>query len=336
VRILLHEHYNSRPPGAAPAPLRRAGRAMYDAARRELGALPGVTVLAARRQGRGPGLSGRDLARADAALVIAPEAKGCLMRLARAVERAGVTPLGCGPRAAGLAGDKLATARLLTRAGIATPATRRVGSGAAGLRGLARLPLPLVLKPRDGCGAEGVEVVRRRGEMAAALRRARRAADGAGVIVQPYLAGAPMSVSLLVRCGRRRSRGGPSVLVLAVGRQRIGGHRSLRYLGGELPAGGAAAASAARIAVRAARALARAAPDLRGALGVDVVQGAAGPVVIELNPRLTTSWIGLRRVARVSLADLLLDAARGRPLPRRVALAGRCRFSAGGRVVMLR
>jgi hypothetical protein len=88
--------------------------------------------------------------------------------------------------------------------------------------------------------------------------------------------------------------------------------------------------------LRAAAALARSAADLRGPVGVDLVLAAAGPVVIEINPRLTTSWIGLRRIARVSLAGLLLDAARGRSLPRRIALAGRCRFSPGGRVVMLR
>jgi len=309
---------------------------MYDAVRRELGVLPGVTIMSVPPSWRAEGAFRRRLDRADAALVIAPEGHGHLARLARAVERSRVTPLGCGPRAAGLAGDKLATARLLARAGIATPATRRVGSGATGLRRLAGVPLPLVLKPRDGCGSDGVEVVRRPGDLAAALRRARRAAAGGGVIVQPYLAGAPLSVSLLVRRDPRRRRGGSAALVLAVGRQRIAGRRSLRYLGGDMPVGGEAAASAARLALRATAALAGAAADLRGPLGVDLVLGADGPVVIEVNPRLTTSWIGLRRIARVSLARLLLDAAGGRPLPRRVALAGRCRFSAGGRVVMLR
>ena len=336
MRILLHEHYSSLPPRAAPASLRRAGRAMCDAVRRELDLLPRVTILSAPPSSRAEGNFRRSLGGADAALVIAPEGHGHLARLARAVERSRVTPLGCGPRAARLAGDKMETARLLERAGIATPATRRVGSGAAGLRGLARVPLPLVLKPRDGCGAAGVEVVRRAGDLAAALRRARRAAAGSDVIVQPYLAGAPISVSLLVRRDPRRRRGGSTALVLAVGRQRIAGRRSLSYLGGDMPLRGAAATAAARLALRATAALARSAADLRGPVGVDLVLAAAGPVVIEINPRLTTSWIGLRRIARVSLAGLLLDAARGRPLPRRIALAGRCRFSAGGRVVMLR
>jgi predicted ATP-grasp superfamily ATP-dependent carboligase len=309
---------------------------MHDAVRRELSALPGVEIMSAPPSWRAESALGRRLGRADAALVIAPEGHGRLARLARAVERSRVTPLGCGPRAARIAGDKLATARLLARAGVATPVTRRVGPGAAGLRALARVPLPLVLKPRDGCGADGVEVVRRPRELAVALRRARRAAAGGDVIAQPYVAGAPMSVSLLVRRDPRRRAAGSAAVILGVGRQRIAGRRSLRYLGGDMPVRGAAAATAARLALRAAAALAAAAPDLRGPLGVDLVLGDDGAVVIEMNPRLTTSWIGLRRIARASLGRLLLDAANGRRLPRRVALAGRCRFGAGGRVMMLR
>jgi len=309
---------------------------MHDAVRRALGALPGVEIVPAPPTWRAETNLRRRLVRADAALVIAPEAHGRLARLAHVVERSGVTALGCGPRASRVAGDKLATARLLARAGIATPPTRRVAAGAAGLRALARAPLPLVLKPRDGCGADGVEVVRRARELAVALRRARRAAAGGDVIVQPCVAGAPMSVTLLVGREPRRRGGGRAAAVLAVGRQRIAGRRSLRYLGGDMPVRGAAAATAARLAVRAAAALAGAAPDVRGPLGVDMVLGENGPVVIELNPRVTTSWIGLRRIARANLARLLLDAASGRRLPRRIALAGRCRFTAGGRVVMLR
>ncbi|MEE9219811.1 MAG: hypothetical protein V3U98_12165, partial [Acidobacteriota bacterium] len=49
--------------------------------------------------------------------------------------------------------------------------------------------------------------------------------------------------------------------------------------------------------------------------------------VVDVNPRLTTAYVGLRRVARDNPARWIEDAAfRGR-LPRRIGLRGRARFS---------
>ena len=54
-----------------------------------------------------------------------------------------------------------------------------------------------------------------------------------------------------------------------------------------------------------------------GWLGIDLVLGSdpagADDVVIEINPRLTTSYLGLRRLARGNLAAALLAVARGEP-----------------------
>jgi tyramine---L-glutamate ligase len=352
VRILLYEYFSSCRPGSVPVPLRRAGRALRETARLLLGAVPGVEVLGRPTSSGAEARFRRQLRNADAALVIAPETAGRLARLSHAVDRSRATPLGCGPRAARLAGDKRATARLLARAGVATPRTRRVARGSAGRRALARVPPPFVLKPADGCGAEGVEIVREARAVDAALARTRRAAGGRAVIVQPYVTGTPLSVTLLVRSGAAGARSGDdarggeghdppgsgaagAIAALAVGRQILAGRRSLRYVGGEIPVGGAAAAAGVRLAVRAVAALAARTPDLRGPVGVDLVLGREGPVVIEINPRLTSSWIGLRRIAGAGLGPLILDAARGLPLPRVISTRGRCRFSAGGRVTSL-
>ena len=56
--------------------------------------------------------------------------------------------------------------------------------------------------------------------------------------------------------------------------------------------------------------------DPVGYLGVDLVLGEAADgsddVVIEINPRLTTSYVGLRALARENLAAAMLDVASGR------------------------
>ena len=70
------------------------------------------------------------------------------------------------------------------------------------------------------------------------------------------------------------------------------------YLGGSLPLPHALASRATRLAQQAVAAL----PDPLGYVGVDLVLGAdadgADDYVIEINPRLTTSYIGLRAAAR--------------------------------------
>jgi len=69
-------------------------------------------------------------------------------------------------------------------------------------------------------------------------------------------------------------------------------------------------------AVRLGRRAVAALPEPAGYLGVDVVLGTAcdgrSDVVVEVNPRLTTSYVGLRAAAAVNLAAAMLDAAQGR------------------------
>jgi predicted ATP-grasp superfamily ATP-dependent carboligase len=61
---------------------------------------------------------------------------------------------------------------------------------------------------------------------------------------------------------------------------------------------------------------ARALPEARGYIGVDLVLGKAADgsrdYVIEINPRLTTSYIGLRAASQMNLAAAMVDACRGR------------------------
>jgi predicted ATP-grasp superfamily ATP-dependent carboligase len=82
-------------------------------------------------------------------------------------------------------------------------------------------------------------------------------------------------------------------------------------LGGSLPLELAAAARARRLAVRAVSSL----PQPAGYVGVDLVLGVdpagSGDAVIEINPRPTTSYVGLRALARSNLAEALIAIAAG-------------------------
>jgi len=56
-------------------------------------------------------------------------------------------------------------------------------------------------------------------------------------------------------------------------------------------------------------------PGLWGYVGIDVVLTQRGPVVLEVNPRLTTSYAGLRAALDINPARLVLDLLDEREQP---------------------
>src|SRR5207237_10692235 len=121
--------------------------------------------------------------------------------------------------------------------------------------------------------------------------------------------------------GPRSGPGRPSGVPFLTGPQRTGTlcpaeqilseDGPFRYLGGRLPLPPELARRAADVARRAVDAVA----GLAGYVGVDVVLGDAADgsrdCVIEINPRLTTSYVGLRTMTDGNLMGWLLAVAGG-------------------------
>ncbi|MDB4895655.1 MAG: uncharacterized protein JWN15_1917, partial [Firmicutes bacterium] len=268
MRILVCEYLSGGGGIAFVEALRIEGKAMLAAVVgdfRRLGQHEVVTVAAA-----GPGgflAAFRDGLRwAEAALVIAPESGGVLAWLSAEVEASGCRLLGSASDAVAVAADKLATGRLLAEGGVLTPLCRAVEAGGGGV-------YPSVIKPVDGCGAAGVWLVRNDGERAEALRRL---LPGGACLEQPYVAGLPASVSLLVGAGGRAQ-------ALSLNRQMI------EVVDGQfVDCGYPEPLSTHPLAARArsaAVAACRLIPGLRGFVGVDVVLTDTDVWVIEVNPR---------------------------------------------------
>jgi predicted ATP-grasp superfamily ATP-dependent carboligase len=325
VRLLVFEYFSHLDARHADAGLRRAGDAMRRAAESDFRQLRGMRLKAEPGRASGdPAMAGRALRRglrdADAALLIGPEDRRILERLAAVCERSRVRNLGPGPEAVRLAADKRRTGRLLAEAGVPSPERLTLDA-----------PPPFVVKPRRGCGGVGATLVRRRADLGAARRRARAAAGRDGILVERFVPGEPLSAAFLVRAGARTARPGDVLCVgLAAQRLRIdsGG---IAYLGGTTPWRDSGAEVEA-VARRAVAAFLEAAPGVRGYVGVDLVLASEGPVVIEINPRLTSSYLGWRRVHGTALASLMVAAAEGRALPHGLTPRGRVSFDVQGRV----
>ncbi len=219
----------------------------------------------------------------DAAWVIAPESGGLLSAFHTAVGAR--RWIGCDADAIRIASGKRATRRYLHRAGVATP-----------------LSLPpeaaprWVVKPDDGAGCTATRL---HAQLQSALTdlKARPQAT-----LERFVDGEPLSVTVLASAD--------AVRPLACNRQQIeidadGMMSDHGVQVGQLDRVGDARVPALHAV---ARAVVHALPGLRGVFGIDLVwHPQRGPVVIEVNPRLTCAYVGLSELLAMNVAGEALD-----------------------------
>jgi predicted ATP-grasp superfamily ATP-dependent carboligase len=323
---------------AGAASLRAEGWAMLTAVLSDFKRVPGIEVStllepgyavdpAVRGRTVGPGeeekLFRAEASAADLSFVIAPETDGVLRTRQRWVEEAGGCWLGCSAAAIELTGDKLALARHLLGRKVPTPQSYLVLSG----QPVPSIPFPAVLKPRYGAGSQATFLLRSAAKVVPAQEQAKTEAYHGELILQPFTAGQPVSVALLV--------GPDGVFPLLPAEQRLSADGRFHYLGGALPLTGALAERAVTLALRVAKAV----EGLAGYVGVDLVLGSAADGsedwAIEINPRLTTSYVGLRTLAEDNLAEVLLRVWRGEDIPPIRWQPKAVSFHASGAVVCL-
>jgi predicted ATP-grasp superfamily ATP-dependent carboligase len=299
-----------------PASLLREGRAMLDAVCVDFQSVPGVEVVnAEQRRFR------ETAANCDWTLVIAPEFDDHLRSLSQTVLDVGGRLLGSLPAVIALTGDKLATAEFWHGRGVRHPRTVsldvgqafqpdsfKLASRAVRLENLTytgrsvSFPPPWVMKPRHGAGSQATFLIRNREDGLGVWSPAFHECDDE-FIVQEYVRGQAASVALLIAPNQ--------TIPLMPARQHLSNDGRFRYQGGSLPLPPALAERATRIALAAVAGI----DGLQGYVGVDLVLRHAGDdYAIEINPRLTTSYIGLRQLCRGNLAELMLKGANGDPL----------------------
>jgi len=227
------------------------------------------------------------LAASDALWPVAPETGGTLEALSQAAVAAGRILLNSRPAAVRVAASKLRTARALAAAGIETIPTFTLEDAPRAADGA------WVVKPDDGCGCQDTRFC---DDLGAATRWIEAEAEPGRFVLQPYVSGEPASLCALARDGM--------AWVLSVNRQRIVVRDDcFAFLGTVINAFADDDGRCGGIA----RDVAQAVPGLWGFFGIDLVLAEQGPVVVEINPRLTTSYVGLGAALDCSPAALVLD-----------------------------
>lgn len=291
-----------------PGSLAREGRLMRDALLRDAADITGAelvtlhdarleaplpdSIAVANEAGAFDTAFDAALAAADAALIVAPETGDLLATLAARVEASGSRLLGCDAASCRVATSKSRTARVLAEAGVAVLPHYSDADALPDILGA------WAVKPDDGAGCDGLQRLVDRATAARALRAA-----GPDHIAQPWLDGEARSMNLL--CARGRAA------LLSVNRQVLehGGERV------RLAALAVGAVDATPQHAALAQRIAAAVPGLLGPVGVDFIETEDGPVVVEINPRMSTSACALRAATGLNLVAATLSAARDGTLP---------------------
>jgi predicted ATP-grasp superfamily ATP-dependent carboligase len=312
MRVFLYEHITGGgllAEAAAPSgSLLREGAAMLQAVAEDFSVIPGVQVSVLRdarlaslvasgvceRVVSSPQEHREHFDSASAAvdwtMVIAPEFDRILIDRVRRVEEVGGRLLGPSPPLVELGSSKESTLSHLAAKGIRIPRGLRISAGDP-------LPesfeFPAVLKPLDGAGSQGIRV--------AANREMLLPIPGGDSWLEEFQPGTPASVAVLSGPTQR--------IVMPACRQRLSADGTLSYLGGRLPMDDPLRRRAESLALAVVEEL----PAFLGYMGIDMVLGESADTdcVIELNPRLTTSYVGLRIASRRNLAAAMLELAQG-------------------------
>lgn len=307
MRLLIYEWCTSGGLAGGQAAIAAEGRMMLEALAADAAKDPGLDLAVLVEDGRAcalpdgvrrlPVTPSDEVAAlvaaargADWTIVVAPESDGILCDRVRAVRAAGGRVLAPSAGVLALAADKQATIDALADKGLPVPAGRSLVGGESIPSGFR---LPAVRKARGGCGCEELAIVRSRDCPPVAV----------STRLEALAEGTPVGVSLI--CGPRFA------VPLPVMRQSFSGGDRPSYRGGGPLADDATAARATELALRAAAAVAAGA----GWLGIDMILGrrpdGRDDRILEINPRVTTSFVGHASLFASSLVRAMIQAAGG-------------------------
>lgn len=234
----------------------------------------------------------------DATFVIAPEFEGLLARKCARVEELGGKLLGSSIAAIELCADKLRLFSHLHEHGLPTIPTRIWSHPEES----PPLEYPFVIKPRDGAGSMHTFLVTNSRELEAVRKVYAELPSGWQGIAQPYVVGNARSVGALIAEYPRR------IEIFPPAEQFLSNDGRFRYLGGRINGSARLNDTQAALILQACESI----PGLSGYVGIDYLVSNDAPddlLIVEINPRLTTSYLGYRAACDENLPARCFNGA---------------------------
>ena len=316
MKLFIYEHITSGALAhdAKLSSLAQEGEMMMQAALKDALACPDVAILTLRDSRLPPlpispqlqsytikGAKAFDLAwhdalsQADAVLIIAPESDGLLADINQRVLNQGKILLGCQAAAVNISTDKYACSQLLSLHGLNSPIEYRAHEWDPNSFSA---PDGLIAKPIHGVGCEATHYFQTITEAQAwtetqpqhALRK---------TLIQAYETGEVISLTIL--CGDTDCR------VLAINQQHI------LQQGQQISFSGVTVNGIPnkQFSMNAANVLAKQVhsviPGLWGLIGIDLILNNRGAVILDINPRLTTAYVGLSQSLNINPIQQLIN-----------------------------
>jgi tyramine---L-glutamate ligase len=229
---------------------------------------------------------------ADAVFIIAPETDGTLHYLTQMAELVksdaseGALVLGCGLASIAIASDKMATYLALEAAGIATIPTYT-------LENWPKSHWIWLAKPNDGAGCSDTACFNNADDLQYWIEQNDKQLTH---VIQAYQPGDAASISCVMKKGKAH--------VLSCNTQEIEiNNHMVSYKGGIVNGMREYWQAFELVANQVAKAL----PDLAGYVGIDVIVDNDEIIVVEINPRLTISYIALREATGKNPAELIIN-----------------------------
>jgi predicted ATP-grasp superfamily ATP-dependent carboligase len=232
---------------------------------------------------------------AESAIIIAPENNNTLYKLTKMANQSGCDLIGCTADAVRITSSKLLTFELLTNKSIPCVPTWSNSNK------LVHQGNSWVIKPDDGVGGIGCCYFNQLNELETYI-------SGLPIeqtqVIQPYISGISGSLSLLCCNGKTK--------VIGCHKQLFEFNQGKGKLRGIIVNG---LQDRLTEFTSLANQIATAIPGLCGYIGVDFIMTEGGPCVLEINPRLTTSYVGLRKSLKQNPVEWMLAIKQDGRLP---------------------
>lgn len=230
------------------------------------------------------------LSTCDAVWPVAPESGGVLYKLCTLAEQAGKMLLTSAPPAVAIAGNKWLTYQYLQRHAINTVATEQ-------LQNFHYNQGEWIIKPVDGVGCEDSYLITTEDD----FHQLSQQLNKINYIVQPHINGRKTSLSGLFKQGEG--------WLICVNLQQftiINKQYQLTGIDANIPV-------QRQPYITLMTELAAALPELWGYAGIDLIECGDEIYVLEINPRLTTSCVGINEACGINYANEVLALLTGRP-----------------------